>query len=71
MVAVVIQCPPGLLTMTTTMHSSRNGREEQLPIHPPSPQHKRRWQAESHVRPDEDQGCRTSLLESGVQEGRC
>jgi len=34
-------------------------------------QHQRRWEAKNHVRSDGDQGRRSSLLQLGVQEGRC
>jgi len=54
-----------------TAYSARLWREVELPVHPPSSQHQRRRQAEDHVRPHQDQGGRTSLLQLGVQEGRC
>ncbi|KAK3075319.1 hypothetical protein LTS18_014061, partial [Coniosporium uncinatum] len=50
---------------------SRYWREVELPVHPASVEHQRRWQAEGHVRLDEDQGCWTSLQQLGLQEGRC
>lgn len=51
--------------------SSRVGREVELPVHPSTSQHQRRWQAEDHVRLDQNQGCRSSLLQLGLQESRC
>ncbi len=36
-----------------------------------SSEHQRRWQAEGYVRLDQDQGCRSPILQPGLQEGRC
>lgn len=52
-------------------HSARLRREVELPVHSPSSQHQRRWQAKDHVRFDQDKGCWASILQLGVQESRC
>lgn len=52
-------------------YSARIRREVELPVHYPFAQHQRRWQAENHVRLDQDQGCWSSLLQLGLQKGRC
>lgn len=39
------------------------------PVHLASPQYQRRWQAEDYVRLDPNQGCRSKILELGLQEG--
>merc|ERR1711939_152465 len=49
-------------------HVSRQRREVELPVHPSSSQHQRRWQTEDHVRPDPDQGCRSPLLQDYWQK---
>lgn len=53
------------------MCSARLRREVELPVHPPTPQHQCRRQAEDHVRLDKNKGCRTTLLKLGLQKGRC
>ena len=53
-----------------TPNSASLWREVELSVHPASPQHQRRWQAEDHVRSNQNQGCRSPLLQSRVQEGR-
>ena len=58
-------------SMANRHHSARYWRKVELPVHPSTAQHERRWKAKDHVRLDQDQGCRASLLESGLQESRC
>jgi hypothetical protein len=53
------------------IYSARNRREVKLPVHYSFAQHQRRWQTEDYVRLDQDQGCWSSLLQLGLQEGRC
>ena len=53
-----------------TIHATTN-TNPRSPVHPTSPQYERRWQAEDYVRLDEDQGCRSKILQLGLQEGRC
>lgn len=43
----------------------------ELPVHLASTQHQRRRQAEGRLRPYQDQGCRSPLLQPCLQEGRC
>ena len=57
--------------ITNRCHSSRYWRKVELPVHPSTPQHQRRWKAENHVRFNQDQGCRSSILQFGLQKGRC
>ena len=62
---------------STTAHldynacANSNADLPQLPVHHPFVEHKRRWKAEGHVRLDQDKGCRSPLLQLGLQEGRC
>ena len=52
-------------------YSACLGREVELPVHPSSPQYQCRRQAKDHVRSHQDKGCRTPILQLGVQESRC
>src|SRR5215471_12991241 len=52
-------------------HSARVWREDELPVHPSSSRYQCRWQAEDHVRFDQDQGGWSQILQPGLQEGRC
>lgn len=64
-------CLRSQLTFIDLFYSARNRREVELPVHSATVEHQRRWKAEDYVRSDPDQGCRTSLLQLGLQEGRC
>lgn len=64
---IACESGPGYTDCTV---SARLRREVELPVHPPSPQHQRRWQAKNHVRLNQDQGCRPPILEPGLQKSR-
>jgi hypothetical protein len=53
-------------------HVSRRSRgTHPVPAHSASAEHERGRQAQDHVRPHGNQGCWSSLLQPGLQEGRC